>query len=234
MFKKRKKLTAIAITSIIFGFGILIHAGILILQSEITVENQTDSSEVKLGELVTLNMRGAGMMDSTKHIKVNFETLEVFAGDTVNISVSAPSASPNLKKITTIIADPDFYFGDDTETLSRAIENISIENIIELLPSTNPPFHATKDIKFFRPNQEVVVYVISVGESSITKYASNVAFTVHSQADKLQVQTNNVILEQVKQQEKTNQIFLGLAWIGVAVIPILVGIDILLRIHFEN
>ena len=236
MFKKRKKLTAVAITAIVFGISFLVYGASLVYASEnITTKFQQEPIEISLEGLITLDMRGSGSIhDSTKRVLISFETLEVFAGDTIEITASAPYASKNIKLISVIVGDRSFYFGDDVGKILRNMDIIP-ENIIRLSPDTDPPFRTSKNIQFFRPNQEVIIYAISFGEqSTLAKFKSDVAFTVNSRVEKLQVQTNNAILEQINEQKKTNQIFLGLTWIGIAVIPILAGVDILLRIHFET
>ena len=64
--------------------------------------------------------------------------------------------------------------------------------------------------------------------------------TVLPRTEKLLVETNKAILEQIyetqlstQEQKKTNDIILGLTLIGLAAIPILVGSDILLRIYLK-
>lgn len=231
MFREHKRLTSLAVVLIIFSIGFLVWSGSIIIKAN-TPESST--TEIKLGEPTFVNIVGGGEQDFTKYVEVNFETLEVFAGDTISITASAPLASRNLVNITMIIADPDFYFGDDNDHLFHSIANMPPEYIIGLFPNTDPPFKTTKEVKFVKPNQEVMIYAVSFGINSIAKYKSDVAFTVHSQTDKLQVKTNTAILDQITEQEKTNAIFIGLSLIGIAVIPMLIGADIFLRIYFNG
>ena len=232
MFKKQKKLTFVAITAILFGIGFVVHGVILIIEADIAAVN---TLEKNLSKETSLNIVGVGTeQDSTKYIQAKFETSEIFAGDTIELTISAPYASLNLQKITIIVSDPSFYFDDDVNLLYKAIVRQPPNDIIQLLPNTDPPFQTTKKVKFVEPNQEIVIYAVSFGENTIAKYKGYVDLKVHAETDRLKVKTDNAILEQINEQEKTNKIFLGLAWIGVAVIPTLAGTDILLRIHFKD
>ena len=65
--------------------------------------------------------------------------------------------------------------------------------------------------------------------------------TIYSQTDKLQTETNISIKKQTEQtefsnlqQERTNQLFLGLSIIAIALVPIVSGFDFLFRIHIDN
>ena len=63
-------------------------------------------------------------------------------------------------------------------------------------------------------------------------------FTISSRIDKIQAETNISIQKQIEQtefsnlqQERTNQLFLGLSIIGISLVPILGGFNFLFRIH---
>lgn len=230
-FKEHSRLASVAIVLIGIGIGASFWAGIIINDA-----NQSqNSNEIKFNEITPINITGGGdEQDSTKIIKAEFETLEVFTGDKVKLTVSAPQASTNLSEIKIYVGTSDLDSSDHNKLL-ESLEGLPPDNTLTLYPNSDPPFTGEKPFKFTIDGQRVVIYAISKGiNNTYYPYKSNVIFTVYSQIDKLQVKTNNAILEQNAEQEKTNKIFIGLTLLGVAITPMLIGADILLRIHFET
>jgi len=246
---KSPRLTTIAIIAIILGCIPFVF-GLSMINENNPVQTVTiEGTEYSLGAITSVNMvpKFDSKFNSTftpaENIKLNFDTLVIFEGDHIGITTTATGVNSKVSGIALLFnPDIDITQASNPEIVNEISESKKFGTIIELSPNTNPPFYSRNTIPFLIPNEEVRIQGIALVGNTLHRLANPEFVTiVHPATDKLQADTNRAILKQIEEtkiateaQERTNNIFLGLAWIGVAIVPILAGTDILLRIHFDS
>lgn len=242
-------LTCVGIIAILGGFGLIIYGLTFVAQGYVDVKIESvQKTPIKLDDNLLsaqiIEPELAKEADMAKSLKINFDTIDIFQGDEIGVTVSTIGVKPYVALIYVIIADPSFDMNMTTRELVQQIEQgKKYRNVIELNPYSNPPFYARQIVPFPQPHQEVVFYATVLhNDGTHERLITNQIFTtVLSKVDKLQAETNMAILQQIDetkisnaQQEQTNKIFMGVSWIGVAIAPMLAGVDILLRIRFDS
>ncbi|CAD6513291.1 exported hypothetical protein [metagenome] len=243
---KDSRLRKIAIVAVCFGLFVVGYAVSLIIQGYSTTETvKIEGKEFRLNQLTSLNLLPKSENPlPVQSLRINFDTLVIFQGDEVGVTAIATGVGSEVKAIAILFTKPslDLYNMTNREIAKEIDESTKYRTTIHLLPNSNPPFTTRAMIPFLEPNQQVVIQVIVWTPDNYNKYLTKeIAFTVQPRTDKLQSETNQLILKQLEvstsrdlQQDKTNLIFLGLGWIGIGIIPILGGIDVLLRIRFDS
>lgn len=213
----------------------MIYGGILLFEDY----SQTEIVEIELDQLTSINLSAINSENPpVKRIKVNFDTLVIFQGDVVGVTATASGIDPNVKAIAILFTDPSSDIPTMTKTqLAQEIDITSeFHTTIQLLPTSDPPFNTRAFIPFFISNQQIVIYaVVWTEDGGYNRYLSKQVFAiVQPRTDKLQSETNQLIQQQIEKSGQTNILLLGLGWIGIMAIPILMGVDVLLRIHFDS
>lgn len=196
---------------------------------------------------VTLTPGGGTPINGLRAILLDFNTTEVFAGDLVSLHGHILGDHPlkGVDGIIIMIMPRDFNFtGYTFGQLNRFIfEERAVGDLITLLPNTEPQF-STNQIMLFATEQDVYIHGFIVQGNQITQIDTQKIFHVYPTFSKLQVKTNEAILEQTAQTKKnllaqnvSNDIVLGLTWVIVGSIPIQFGLVLrtdIWKSTFEN
>lgn len=249
---KYLRLTILSLIIIIGGFCILAIGVETIFGNDVEelkskVEKNKESIRVyEVGSPLTFSITPE--FDSpnlpANPIYLTIEKNIIFDGDVVKITANAENVQDHVLEIALILNDGTVSLTNKTgDEIQFEVDYAKKHHLLLVLnPHTQPPFYDEIHTKFSKSGTSFHVAggIILNNSSFDTLHNSNELFTIYSQADKLDVETNKAILEQIDQtklnniqQEITNQIFLGLSIIGIAVIPILGGFDFLFRIHFR-
>jgi len=245
---QNSRFTALAIGVIAFGIIPLVTGLDLTTNADKHIHEIQKKETVDLERLMSINITPTYDTEEktpVKYVKVNFDTTVIFEGDTIGLTATGIDVDPEVIAIYLFITEPDDditkYSGED---LGREINSAKAFNqIIELFPTTVPPFYSRTEIPFLKAYQNINIQGVWVKDESNYGYmiSGETILTVHPRTDKLLAETNSAVMEQIyetkistQQQKKTNDVILGLTWIGLAAIPILVGTDILLRIYLKQ
>jgi len=242
------RFTVLAIGVIVFGIFPLVTGLDLTFNADKHIQEIQEKESVDLDILTTLNITPAYKDEEktpVKYVKVNFDTTVIFQGDKVNITATGVEVTPEVIAIFLFVTESSFDISEFSgDYLAREINSGKrFKNVIELYATTVPPFHQTLEVPFLQANQDINIQGVWIKDSDNYGYmiSDESILTVHPRTDKLLAETNKAILEQIyetqlsiQEQKKTNDIILGLTWIGIAAIPILVGTDILLRIYLKT
>lgn len=246
MWKKNKRLFILSVILIIIGFVPLVQGLLLISNIEKTEVVTIEGTKFSLDKLTSINLLPKpGEEDIlVDWIKVNFDTMVIFEGDSVGLTATATGINEQVEAIAIIITDPNQKLWElSNKELGQVIEeDKKFLQVLELSRFSDPPFHTRMMVPFLVPNHEVMLLGVVLTENGLHRLKSDeVVTTVNPRIDKLQAETNRAILLQIEEtkketieQAKTNNIILGLAWIGVSAIPILAGFNVVLRIYFKE
>ena len=241
------RFTALALGVIVFGIIPLVIGLDLAVNADKHIHKIQTKETVDLDLLTSINIIPTYESEEktpVKYVKVNFDTTVIFEGDTVGLTATGIDIDPDVIAVYLFVEEPDYnitkYSGED---LGREINSAKAFNqIIELFPTTVPPFHSREEIPFLKAYQNVNIQGVWIKDEDNYGYMTSdeTILTVHPRTDKLLAETNKAILEQItetqlstQEQKKTNDLILGVTLIGLAAIPILVGTDILLRIYLK-
>lgn len=235
---ERRGLTLLGIGAMALGFGLTAFGLHFIFLGNGDVDEESIRQSVRLGNLTSVNLiepEFATDDDPATLLKVNFDTLTIFQGDVVGIKVTADGIKPDVQGIAVLIEDDTFDL--NMTHLGKEIERGRKYNTtFELIPDLNHQASVKKNVPFLTPHQKVTIYGIALYDNNSSKrfFSDQIVTTVLSDVDKLQQETNNILRISDARQEKTNLIFIGLSLIGIAIAPIIAGVDIFLRIHFDR
>jgi len=232
---------------IALGMLPLFHGLDLSINSDKHIKPIPEKEPVDLDILTSINLTPTYEDEETamvKYVKVNFDTMVIFEGDTVGLTATGVDVSPEIIAIYLFITEPYFDLTNlSGDNLGREINSAKAFNqVIELFPTDDPPFHKRLEVPFLQAYQDVTIHGVWVVSSDRYGHMVNdkPILRVHPLTDKLIAETNKALLEQItetqlstQEQQKSNDIILGLTLIGLAAIPILVGTDILLRIYLR-
>jgi len=249
------KLAAISTGVIIFG-GIVLGIGFDMIFGEKVEKLNSDLEEAKenirvydIGEPLTFDLTSAFDPNGTLPAKSIFLTLEkdiIFARDTVKITAKAIDVKNDVSGFLFVLNDGTISFTNETTNKEIIFEGEYAEKhnlLLELSHETKPPFVDETSPRFNRPDvtYHVTGVILFKNESKAVINNSDGLFPIYSKINKLQVDTNKAILEQTDitkisniQQEITNQVITGLTVIGIAIIPIVGGFDVLIRIYLDK
>ena len=248
------KLTVISIV-VLIGGSILLGIGYDMIFGETVEKLKSDLKEAKktvrvydVSQPLTFDITPTYGNDTlpVKSILLTLEKDIIFARDTVKIKAEAKGVDDDILEIALILNDGTIYFKKGTPRTEINFERDYARQynlLLELNQATNPPFVDEINPKFSKPDLtfHVTGSILFKNGTIAVVQNSDGLFTIYSKINKLQVDTNKAILEQTDiieinniQQEITNQIFLGLTVIGIAVIPIVGGFDVLIRIYLDK
>ncbi len=249
---KRPRLT-FGISIIIIGGFVLLGIGldhicgepIQKLKSQIE-EAKNTSYRYSIGKPLAYEMTGTYLEDTlpAKSVMLYIENNTIFDGDIIKIKMEAKDVNDDVIGFTFILNDGSWTLNNKTKKEIAFEQDYAGRHntLLDLIRFSNPPFSAETSPKFSKPDvtYHVTGAILYNNGSYGTIDTSDGLFTIYPLTDKLQVSTNQAILKQIDQteisnlqQDITNELFLGLSIIGVALIPIIGGFDFLFRIHLD-
>lgn len=243
----------IGISIIIIGGFILLGIGIDHIMGEPVQKLKSQIEEAKntphkysIGKPIAYEMTGTFSSDvlPAKSIMLYIENNTIFDGDIIKIKMEAKDVSDDVIGFTFILNDGSWTLNNKTKKeIAFEHDYAKTHNtLLDLIRFSNPPFSAETSPKFSKPDvtYHITGAILYNNGSYGTIDTSDGLFTIYPLTDKLQVFTNQAILKQIDQteisnlqQDITNELFLGLSIIGLAVIPIVGGFDFLFRIHLD-
>lgn len=241
------KLTGIGIILIIVGLVILGVKGLPLVLDPTPHEIQTEDivHPIKLDKVTSVNLISFDNNSGFDYIKLNFDTVTLFAGDSVNVKATVYGVKPNVVAIVLLSAEPfkNFTTFTKADIKKEFIIDQAFNESITLTNQTSPQFQTTAKIAFPIAYQPVKFSGFTfLNDGNFSQFENKVKqLTVLPITEKLQSETNLATLLQINATNKAtlaqdtyNNIVLGLTWLGVGAIPILVGTDILLRIYISE
>ncbi|MEM3063967.1 MAG: hypothetical protein QW177_01180 [Candidatus Nitrosotenuis sp.] len=235
-----------AIAAIIFGAGIALFGAHYIKEGYSRTEIVEIGGEpFRLHQFTNFHLIAPiGEPNFVDAIRISFDTTTIFQGDEIGVTAVAYGVKPEVKEILVLITDRSFNLEtiSDKVLYNNVIHMLEDRTAIQLLPSTDPPFSKRQLVPFLIPDQKVTLQAVLVTDSGNGKLRNNdVVTTVYPRTDKLQSEMYKIINAQYTEtrianieQDRTNTIFLGFSWVGVALILILAGIDVLMRIYAKD
>ena len=243
---ERPWLTGLGMVLIIFGAILLSVNGLPLILDPIPHKVQTENviHPINLNKLTSINWI-AEKNPEIGSIKLNFDTVTIFAGDSVWVRATASDVNPNVNAIFVIVTTPEKNYKNYTgiDVMNEVRLDHEFNQTIALSPLSNPPYQTREELAFLQADQPVTFhgFVFLNNGSFVHLDNHETPLTVLPITDKLQAETNLSILKQINEtkianikQDTYNNIVLGLTWLGVGAIPILVGTDILLRIYVSE
>lgn len=212
------------------------------------IDNYSFTEEFPIGITTTSDLISVYEQRNENPVKHLFLTLEndvIFAGDTIGIKLEAQDVDGDIDGIFLIFNDGSWTTANKTrdEIIYEKDRAQKIGRLIEVTHLSTPKFTSIVPMRFMIPNEDIYItgaMLYSNKTISIINMDQKL-ITIYSQTDKLQTETNISIKKQTEQtefsnlqQERTNQLFLGLSIIAIALVPIVSGFDFLFRIHIDN
>ena len=257
-----KKLILTSLVSIIIilgGYGI--YLGIVEIWGEKSqelvtkIEERKSTIEERKSTIEEYRMGSPTSMDLTptydsfqisplERLTIFFESDMIFEGDIVKVKGAATNVKEHIQEIVLIINDGSWSVSGKTlpEIKYEEKQAEKVGRVIVLTSETNPSFSSEIPMKFLSSGEIHATGIFQFVNNTVSPInIDGKLLPVYSQADKLQVETNKAILKQIDQtelsnfqQERTNQLFLGLSIIAIALAPIISGCDFLYRIHIDT
>ncbi len=232
---------------VLLGFGINEICGSESQELIKKIDNYSFTQEFPIGKPVTIDLIPVFEQRKEapfKHLYLTLENDVVFGGDVIEIKLEGQEVRDDVARAFLIVTD------DDWTTSGKKLEEIvyerdraeKIKRLVEITSYTDPKFISVEPMQFLRPNTDIHVTgaILFVNKTFSVINLDDVLFTTASRTDRIEAETNVAIQKQIEQtefgnlqQERTNQLFLGLSIIGVALVPIIGGFDFLFRIHID-
>lgn len=262
MIVRNPRFTVIGVL-IIIGLGLppLIYGMILMFNSDPPALSFDDLKTLNLIQPKTATLTPT--YDSEKNalvdqILITFDTTVIFEDDWIGVNATAIGVDPSVLGIVLFVTSPMHDIKSlSGNNLAREINHGIKNNItLQLYSTVEPKFKTREMIPFYQAGQEVTIKGVIIlknttrgdeklnyQDRNIPKYVelNSPVFTVLPKTEKLQAITNNAVILLVNQtrvsnwgQDKANNLILGLTWIGIGIIPFLVGTDMLLRIYLTE
>ena len=155
-----------------------------------------------------------------RDIEIIFEKSDIFEGDIVKVTAIGNEVNDNVVLISLFVVDSTFDISelDSSKAISHERAKLTErQKVIDLFPTTDPPFQTTMKVPFLTTDKITVngFYFLKDSEHVIPIKSSGTIFTVNSQNEKLQIETNKALLTQIEetkivQQEQKKQIIFSL------------------------
>ena len=241
---KEQKFLIVSIVLLAVGFALLGLVGLPILwdihQSEVNPQCYIELDCKSDG--FDYDMRdNKGNLETMIHVYYDFQTPVVFsASNQINYNINVDVDKSQYVKKTLLLIDVDDKMGvKNLNNLTYDIVKPLINNSTIIPPYSQVPvldLSSTSSNKFTGKNQlyfwgitgNVKLALLVVDEKNMTHVSGEFGpvFQVQSYETKIQADQN-------EQEKKSNKQILALTWMGVALVPILIGADYIGRIFLD-
>lgn len=236
-----------AIALIFLGVSFIIQGSTYIQQEnrdETLKLLEEEIEEFQIGGLTSLMFLDLTPSPAFERVKINFDTMLVFKGDKVTTRSNAEVYDTAITEIILLISSPNYDFNNMTENeINDTFRKEDTRGrVVKLLPDSVPPFQTIKEIPFNDEGENIAVHLFIVRENTlIPRDSSDSKFTVYSSIDRLEAESNQALKQLVehetfatKVQIRQTDTIIGLTWIAIAVAPLIVSGDILIRLFLKK
>lgn len=248
--KRQTVFLSIALVLFLVGGTFLEKGGKILyddLSRNLSQQLEEEIEEFQLGTLTSVTLWPTKDFKETapvENIKINFDTLVVFAGDEIGYKAEAKVTNPEIIGVALMVVSPSEHFEGITgpDAYQEVLDARPYGQVIELSVKSEPPFITSGKIPFLQANANIALhgFVFKENETFEQIDTSGTIFTVYPTVARLEAVTNQAVLKQIQQenisskiQNRQTNVIIGLAWIAIAWMPLVIAADILIRLYIR-